>query len=122
VVFAGFLEGEAKQEALAGADLFVLPSIDENFGIAVVEAMAHGLPVVVTPGVAAHVYVDQSGGGLTVEGTVESLAEGMRKILNGDGPAMGRRARAFIEQYLSWPAVMRQYDQMYRDAIGSDLN
>jgi glycosyltransferase involved in cell wall biosynthesis len=117
VVDIGFAEGGLKDEILAAADLFVLPSIHENFGVAVVEAMSHGVPVVVTPGVAAHVYVDQSGGGLTVEGTAEALADAIRRVLEGDARTMGLRGRNFVADHLSWPAVARQLDDMYREAI-----
>jgi len=118
VVFAGFVQEDLKRSILSAADLLVHPSLHENFGVAIVEAMAHGVPALVSPGVATHVYVDQSGCGLTVEGTVQSLTEGMRKIINGDGAAMGRRGREFVQQHLSWQAVMRQYDRMYQDALG----
>ena len=119
VVFAGFLQGDEKREAFDVADVFVLPSIDENFSVAVVEAMAHGVPVVVTPGVATHVYVDQSGGGLTVDGTAEALAAGIRRVLSGDPKAMGRRGRQFVERHLTWPAVVKQLDRLYEDALAS---
>src|SRR4029077_20449871 len=81
VLFCGFLEGEMKAAAFRAADVFVLPSIDENFGVAVVEAMSHGTPVLVTPGVATHVHVDASKCGLTVEGTPEAMAEALMRLL-----------------------------------------
>src|ERR1019366_5643046 len=46
--FAGMLEGERKDAAFAAADIFVLPSYTENFGIAIAEAAAAGLPVIVS--------------------------------------------------------------------------
>lgn len=52
MLWTGFLEGFAKQAALAAADVFVLPSQSENFGIALLEAMAAGCACVATPGVA----------------------------------------------------------------------
>src|SRR5207248_5144062 len=48
VIFTGMLEGEMKQGAFAAADAFVLPSHQENFGIAVVEALATGVPVLIS--------------------------------------------------------------------------
>jgi glycosyltransferase involved in cell wall biosynthesis len=48
IVFTGMLRGETKQAALACADAFILPSHQENFGISVVEALAAGLPVLVS--------------------------------------------------------------------------
>lgn len=48
VVFTGMLEGAMKQGALASADVFVLPSHQENFGIAVIEALAVGVPVLIS--------------------------------------------------------------------------
>jgi glycosyltransferase involved in cell wall biosynthesis len=48
IVFTGMLEGELKQGALAAADAFILPSHQENFGMAVVEALAAGLPVLIS--------------------------------------------------------------------------
>ncbi len=48
IVFTGMLEGEMKQGALAAADAFILPSHQENFGMSVVEALAAGLPVLIS--------------------------------------------------------------------------
>jgi glycosyltransferase involved in cell wall biosynthesis len=117
VVHAGFLQGEEKDGAFAAASLFALPSLDENFGVAVVEAMACELPVLVTPEVAAGEYVAASGGGMVVEGTVDAIVEGMRKILGGDRQRMGRAGREFVEQRLSWPTVLAQLDGVYRELI-----
>jgi glycosyltransferase involved in cell wall biosynthesis len=50
IFFSGVLTGEAKEAAFRDSDLFILPTHSENFGIALAEAMAHGLPVITTHG------------------------------------------------------------------------
>lgn len=112
-----FLTGDDKVGAFAAAEMFCLPSQDENFGVAVIEAMAHGVPVVVTPGVASHVYVDAAECGLTVGNSVESLAQGIRQILQSDRAELGRRGRQYVEEHLTWPAIAEQIDQLYRGIL-----
>lgn len=81
VVWAGFLEGEAKQSVMAEADIFVLPSYSENFGVAVVEAMAAGLPVVVSDCVGIHREVASAHAGLVVPCREEALSEALLRLL-----------------------------------------
>ena len=63
VVFTGMLQGETKQAALEIADAFVLPSHQENFGMAVVEALAVGLPLLISNKINIWREVDQDGAG-----------------------------------------------------------
>ncbi|OLE58242.1 MAG: transferase, partial [Bacteroidetes bacterium 13_1_20CM_4_60_6] len=63
VVFAGMLQGEMKQAALAVADAFILPSHQENFGMAVVEALAVGLPALISNRINIWREIDQDGAG-----------------------------------------------------------
>lgn len=119
VVLLGFLQGADKQAAFAAADVFALPSIHENYGVAVVEAMAHGLPVLVTQGVASSVYVDASGCGLTVEGTPEAVTDGLRRLLAADRNELGRRGREYATEHLTCEAVVRRLTEMYRSCIDS---
>jgi glycosyltransferase involved in cell wall biosynthesis len=117
VIFTGFLKGALKSAALAAAEVFVLPSRDENFGVAVIEAMAHATPVLVTPGVASHEFVGASGCGLTVDGTPEALGEGLKRLLAEDREELGRRGRRYVERHLTWAAVVAQLDEVYQLAI-----
>ena len=112
-VFTDFLDGERKLGAFAASDLFALLSIDENFGVVVVEAMAHGVPVLVTSGVASHVYVDRAEAGMTIDGHPEEAAEAIRQMLEGDLLAMGERGRQYVEDHLSWASIAQSLDDVY---------
>lgn len=113
----GFVTGDQKRQLFEAADVLVLPSQSENFGVVVVEAMAHGLPVVVTPGVASHIYVDASGCGLTVEDSVDALTEGIKKILQADRTELGERGREYIEKHLTWFVIAEQMESLYKQML-----
>ena len=66
VLWPGFLGAAEKQAALQDADLFVLPSYSENFGIAPVEAMNAGVPIVISDRVAIHQDVTAANAGIVV--------------------------------------------------------
>lgn len=117
VIFAGFLQGDLWHGAFAAADVLVLPSVDENFGLAAVEAMAHGVPAIVSPGVAAHTYVDQSGGGLTVEGNAVAIAEAISRVLEESPLIIGRRGRDFVSKNLSWQVAVERIDRVYDEIL-----
>jgi glycosyltransferase involved in cell wall biosynthesis len=74
IVFAGMLKGEMKQAALASADAFILPSHQENFGMAVVEALAAGLPVLISDRVNIWREIDADGAGYVERDDVAGTA------------------------------------------------
>lgn len=120
-VLAGFLQGNEKLAAFALADVFALPSLHENFGVAVVEAMAHGVPVLVTRGVDSHVYVDQSGCGLTVGDSVSEIAAGLLDLLGRNRENTGSCGRDFVAAHLGWPAIVDRIDGMYHECVAKRL-
>lgn len=81
VTFTGTLTDDDKLEAYAGSDLFVLPSYSENFGMVVVEAMACGLPVVISNKVGISKEIGEGKAGIITETTVESLYKGINVLL-----------------------------------------
>lgn len=81
VIWAGHLDGQEKTAAFAFADLFVLPSYSENFGIAAAEALQAGLPVVLGKGVALAEQVESAGAGKAVDTQPESIASAMLAYL-----------------------------------------
>lgn len=115
---AGMLTGERKAAALSGADWFVLPSYSENFGIAVGEAMAYGLPVVISDQVNIHPQVSSAGAGIVVPCTVPALAAALDKMSDaGQRADMGSRARALVEREYAWIAIGRQLEALYASVM-----
>ncbi len=115
VVWAGFLEGEAKRCALASASVFVLPSYSENFGIALVEALAMGLPAITTPGVAVAEDIRAHDAGLVVPAEIETLTEAMDRVL-GEGELRGRlstNGKELAVKQFSLEAMGRALEELY---------
>ena len=118
VEFAGPLEGEAKACALFGADLFVLPTHSESFGMAIAEALAHGVPVLTTVGAPWATLTERTIGWRTAI-SVEGLAAGLAAATVLDTAtlcAMGQRGRDFVAAEFGWDWVARQFLATY-DAI-----
>lgn len=120
VFWAGFLAGQEKVAALADADLFVLPSYSENFGVSVVEAMASGLPVVVSDRVGIHREVASTGAGIVVPCDVEALADATLTLIADSGlrHQLGQRGRCLAYERFSVQAMTAALIEMYRDALG----
>jgi glycosyltransferase involved in cell wall biosynthesis len=118
--FAGFVEGPAKEALLAEAAVFALPSHRENFGIAVVEAMAAAVPVVVSPGVDLSGDIAAAGGGRVAARTPEAVADALVDLLSDPTAAAeaGRCGRAYVERAFAPAVVGRQLLHLYREASG----
>jgi glycosyltransferase involved in cell wall biosynthesis len=101
-------------EVLVDTDLFVLPSEHENFGNSIAEAMACGVPVVISEGCGIAPLVVESGAGIVAPLDVDAFAGAMQKILGDElltarmGNA-GRRATAD----LSWDEPLDETEEMY---------
>jgi glycosyltransferase involved in cell wall biosynthesis len=102
VSFPGMLSGDRKWGALRQAEVFVLPSHQENFGIAVVEAMACGTPVLISRSVNIWREIESSGAGLIDEDTFEGCARLLKRWLvltAEDKIAMSVKAVDSFRQY-----------------------
>ncbi|MDP3052542.1 MAG: glycosyltransferase [bacterium] len=82
LTFAGMLTGRKKLEAYVGSDIFALPSYSENFGMAVVEAMACGLPTIISDGVGIHREISNNRAGIVAPCNPIQLAEAIDNLLN----------------------------------------
>nr|WP_277875789.1 glycosyltransferase [Trichocoleus sp. FACHB-90] len=116
---AGFVSGEMKDLLLQGADLFALTSYSENFGIAVLEAMAAGKPVLATSGVALASVVKQYQLGYVAELDVEAIAQFVQDFLNCPQQAkeMGDRARKLIAEQYTWERIATKMVEIYTDIL-----
>ena len=105
---------------LASSDLFLLPSESESFGLAALEAMASGLPVVATHsgGIPSVVSAGESGL-LAPVGDVEQLAQYCRQILSDTDlrNKMSRTARALAVEKFGWDRVIESYEKCYEDLL-----
>ncbi len=113
----GAVDDPRKAELFARSCGLVLPSINENFGNVVVEAMAHGLPVIVTPGVGAREVVEASGAGWVASGnTAPQLADSIRELLGDRVVAedRGAQGRRYARAQLSWDGIAQRMAEVYR--------
>ncbi|WP_231936396.1 glycosyltransferase [Bythopirellula polymerisocia] len=122
VLFTGPLYGEQKLAALAAADLFVLPSFSEGFSMAILEAMACELPLLISRN-CSFPEVANSEAGLECESDVTSTEEGLRKILsmtNDERQSMGRNGRKLVEQRYTWDRIAKQFLELYERVVNGE--
>jgi glycosyltransferase involved in cell wall biosynthesis/uncharacterized protein YbaR (Trm112 family)/SAM-dependent methyltransferase len=121
VSFIGIVAGPEKRALLQRSDVFVLPSADESFGVAVAEAMAVGCPVVVSPHVAIEDVVRASGAGLVAERNSADIARAVGTILADPAAAlaMGEAGRRVVDAKFAWPSVVGEMESMYAAVIAT---
>jgi glycosyltransferase involved in cell wall biosynthesis len=111
VEFVGAVYGRAKTFEFNNADMFVLPTHSENFGMAIAEALAHGLPVLTTTA-APWPLLQEYGCGWWVAPTPDGLEFALRDATSRDRAAlasMGEKGRAFIALELSWDRIAEKF-------------
>jgi len=115
VIIAGFLSGQDKYDAFAGSDCFVLPSMKENFGISVVEALSAGLPVMISNGVYIWEKIVRNGGGWACDYSLESVTETITNILNSPFELKSKRENARRVAELFSPEHLKPlYERFYQ--------
>jgi len=116
VRFGGHVDGAAKLSAFINADVLVLPTFSENFGMVVAEALAHGVPAVVSHG-APWLGLEQHGCGCWVNNAPETLADAIEWMRSQDLAAMGRRGRAWMQTDYSWDFLAGRMHALFEDLI-----
>lgn len=118
IFFPGMLMREAKWGAFYGCDAFILPSHQENFGIAVAEALACSKPVIISNQVNIYIEIEKAGAGIVGQDTYEKTRESLIKWLNltkKEKKEMSSQARlTFLEKFAVEPNIIK-----FKDAITS---
>jgi glycosyltransferase involved in cell wall biosynthesis len=118
VHFSGPLSGEAKWSAYRDADLFVLPSQNENFGNTAAESVAAGTPVILTDQCGIAPLLDGVAG-ISVPHSANSLAQTMASLFNHPSLyAQLKSGCATAAQRLDWGQPTREMDSLYRKLAG----
>jgi glycosyltransferase involved in cell wall biosynthesis len=120
--FAGMLTGARKEAALAASHMFVLSSYTENFGIAVIEALAAGLPAVITNKINIWRELHEAGAALVTNCDVGETAAAMSSLL--DDSALCRRlaqaGKKLVAEQFTWPIVAERMIAVYREIVAAN--
>ncbi len=112
ITLTGYLDGPDRLQALAAADLFVLPAVGEGLPMSALEAMAAGVPVLLSE--ECHLpEVGMAGAGRIIAPTEPAITDGLRSMLADDLPAMAQAARQLIRDRFTWAAVAEQLSAVY---------
>jgi glycosyltransferase involved in cell wall biosynthesis len=115
VEWLGHIAGDRKAKMFLTASIFVLPSYSENFGIAAVEALAAGLPCIISDGVAIAPDIEKAGAGIVTSTDPRDLAAGICRLL-GDKKrclAMSAAARRLAEESFSIEIMGSRLEALY---------
>lgn len=117
-VFTGLLTGKEKISALHESDVFVLPSYGENFGIAVIEAMACKLPVVVTDKVGLSLDINEYNAGIVTKCDTNEIASAILKILKSNEVSEEMRIKAMklVEDRFTLSKATDKMIKLYEEA------
>lgn len=113
ITLAGEWPPERVRQAYQAADIFVLPSFHEGYGMAYAEAMAHGLPIIATTAGAIPETVPPGAGLLVPPGDSAALAEALRRMLADPGlaPRLAAGSRAAGARLPGWPQATEQWEE-----------
>ncbi|HWS99665.1 MAG TPA: glycosyltransferase [Pyrinomonadaceae bacterium] len=119
IVFTGWLGGEDKALALRGAELLALPSRQENFGLCVAEALARGVPVLVSRQVNLAAEIEEARAGWVTGMEQHELERALAEAMSdaNERERRGRAGRDFAARHLAWPRVAAQLVALYQSII-----
>lgn len=118
VLFTGPLYGQEKLKAYVDANVYVLPSSYEIFGITILEAWACGTPVVVTDGCGLAHIIDGHAG-LVVPYNKDRLRDALRRLLDDEkiGREFGRNGRLLVHDKFNWEKIAGEIESLYQQVV-----
>lgn len=121
IVWAGYVEGANKTALFHSADAFVLPSHSENFGIAVVEALAAGLPVIMSDQIGIHPEIAAQDAGIVVPLDVDAISRALVRLCNDQEARrrMGENANALASSHYSIHSMTTRLLETYNQLVPS---
>jgi glycosyltransferase involved in cell wall biosynthesis len=124
VHFVGSLHGAEVIQAYVDADVFALPSYTENFGMTVAEAMACGLPVVISDQVNIHADVAKAGAGLVTRCDAHEVASALSTLLGEPDKrrVMGQAGRELVQERYNWSVIVEKLTREYENIIERHVN
>ena len=118
IVFRGWVEGEEKESLLSGASLLALPSRQENFGLCVMEAMAHGVPVLISPHVNLAQEIEAAEAGWVVD--VNEIDYRLTRIIEDETELFKRGKAAYeLAQCYSWDKTATELIKLYEQVLNN---
>ena len=121
MTFTGLLGQDGVREAVAAADVFVLPSQQENFGISVVEAMAGASPVVISDRIGIAPDIVAAGAGIVCPMQAAGIADALRRVLGDEAlrRRMGDNGRNLVLSRYTWPRVANKVLETYGEILAT---
>jgi glycosyltransferase involved in cell wall biosynthesis len=119
VIFTNMLLGEDKLSAFFSSDIFILPSYGENFGIAALEAMACGLPVVTTDCVGLSPDIDEYKAGIITDCDAVEIAEALHSLLDSEDlrKSMGENGKRLVRDRFTLDKMAGRMFDMYKTVL-----
>ena len=118
IVFTGWVDGERKDALLGCASLLALPSHQENFGLCVMEAMSHSVPVLVSPGVNLAPEIVTANAGWVAAIDTEALTAKLVEALSDETERANRgRAGQQLSRQYSWENTAKNLVQLYQQVL-----
>lgn len=115
VHFIGFLQQPLKSGALFSATCFLQTSFHENFGVSILESMAHGLKAVTTPGVASAKYLEPAKAGMISQEDPKALAQAIQTVIKDGDSSRNQSVQSWVQKEMSWESIAGILKAAYRE-------